>query len=233
MKKFLTLSLLCASILLAEDTAYITHTELGYVDTSGNTNTTSASLDSMGKKSWEEHSVQLDVDYLYGKQDGIENNNKLDTAFNYDYSFKKSISFNYLLGYKNDKFSGFDYQVFTGPGIKHQTIENDTHNLAFQSNILYSQDSVLNETLNYTSLLIKGDYTYNVTKSFKFIQMLSYRVNVEETNAYFINSKTSFISKISDIFSMGINYKIDYANTAPAGKVRTDKVLTASLIIDY
>ena len=262
-KKVLGLSLLVwTTFAYAEETAFTTHTELGYVSTSGNTNTKSASIDFVGKQKWDEHSIQLDVDYLYGEQEGIETNNKLITVLNYDYLFSERVGFNYITGYKEDRFSGFDYQFYTGPGIKYDAIKNDTHTLALQSNIVYSVDKEMDKFYtdpaytietpypyspvkgafkdpasgkknDYSSYLLQAHYLWNITKTFKFTQDLSYRSSFESSDNYFVQSKTGVASKISDIFSMGINYKVDYVNQPPAGNVRTDKTFTASLIIDY
>lgn len=261
MKKIIGLSLLCAAMLYAEETGFVTHTELGYVQTSGNTDTKSGTLDFTGKKSWEKSSLQLDVDYLYGEENGIENSNKLESELNYDYKVADHFALNYLVGYKDDKFSGFNYQFYTGPGVKYKAIENDAHKLSFQFNALYSRDSQMDKfydalgeeikypyvdpskdlavstvpgiTDEYGSFLLKGDYSWKITDSFKFLQMLSYRIDAEDSDIYFINSKTGVESKISDVFSMGVNYKVAYVNTPPAGNERTDKTFTVSLIIDY
>ena len=263
MKKVVGLLLAMTLRLMAEEsTEFITHTELGYVSTSGNTNTKSGSLDFAGKQTIEKHSLKLDFDYLYGEESGVENNNKLITEINYDYRFAKHFTFNYLAGYKNDKFSGFEYQVYTGPGTKYIAVDNETHKLNFQANILYAKDVHMTKYYNdaqklddnetkypyypekgtfetpgstneYGSYLIKGDYTWAITEGFKFIQELSYRGDFEDSDIYFVMSKTAVESKINGTFSMGVNYKVDYTNTPPEGNVRTDKTFTASLIIDY
>lgn len=240
---------------------FTNHTELGYVETSGNTDTTSSSLDFMQKAEWGKHVVKLDIDYLYGEEDSVENNNKLEAMLNYDYKFGKKFAFNYLVGYKDDKFSGFDYQFFTGPGVKYPLVNKEAHVLDLQSNILYSKDSEMDkffdalgneidypyddpakdplgsrqsgEINEYGSFFLKGDYTWQITDSFKFIQMLSYRVDLEDEDTYFVNSKSALESKISDIFSMGVNYKVTYVNSPPEGNVNTDKVFTVSLIMDF
>lgn len=259
-KKAWGLSLLVwASLALAEDTGFMTHTELGYVSTSGNTDTKSGSVDFAGKQAWDKHAIALDVDYLYGEQNGVENNNKLLTVLNYDYKLTDALAFNYLVGYKDDKFSGFDYQFYTGPGLKYTAIKSDVHNLGLQANIVYSIDegsdkdfdalgneikypnpdniipttTVKGETDEYSSYLVQGTYSWNITKTFKFTQDLSYRSSFEDSDTYFAYSKTGVASKISDILSMGINYKLDYTNQPPLGNVHTDKTFTASLIIDY
>lgn len=260
MKKVLGLSLfVCATLSLAEETGFTTHTELGYVSTSGNTNTKSGSVDFTGKQTWEKHAIKLDIDYIYGEQEGVETNNKLATEFNYDYPLAGDLALNYLVGYKNDKFSGFDYQFYTGPGLKYEAVKNDQHTLGLQGNIVYSVDEgsdklydvagdeikypnpaniipttiVEGQTNEYASYLLQGDYAWNLTKTFKFTQKLSYRSSFESSDNYFVHSKTGVASKINSTFSMGMNYKVDYTNQPPAGNVYTDKTFTASLIIDY
>ena len=263
MKSIIGLSLLaCATLVFAEETGFTTHTELGYVSTSGNTNTKSGSIDFVGKQKWDKHAIQLDIDYIYGEQEGVETNNKLVTEFNYDYLFTQKFGLNYLVGYKNDKFSGFDYQFYTGPGLKYQAIKNDEHSLALQGNIVYSidqesdkfysdplftvatpypfdpvkgayKDPASGQSTEYTSYLLQADYAWNITKTFKFTQKLSYRSSFESSDNYFVHSKTGVASKINSTFSMGMNYKVDYTNLPPVGNVRTDKQFTASLIIDY
>jgi len=243
------------------EVVYSSHVELGYVSTSGNTDTKSSSFDGMAKAEWGKNVLQLDLDYLYGEENSIENNNKLVLEINYDHKVAKHFALNYLFGYKDDKFSGFEYQAYTGPGVKYIAIESDIQKLDFQSNVLYSEDSEMDKfyapngdeikypyaspdrnatttrvdgkTDDYWSFFVKGDYLWNITDSFKFIQMLSYRVDTENTDIYFVNSKSALESKISDTFSMGVNYKITYVNSPPDGNERTDKVLTVALILDF
>ncbi len=240
---------------------FSSHTELGYIATSGNTDTQTASLDTTEKLTFRDHAFKLHVDYIYGKDAAIESRNKLTSEINYDYKFSKYFALNYLMGYKDDKFSGFAYQFYTGPGIKHIAINNDQHELNFQSNILYSVDlesdkfynatgaeikypfvdpskdqtalTVLGEKNEYASILLKGDYTWKISKDVKFIQDISYRLDLRDSEIYFINSKTGVLSKVNATFSMGINYKVDYVNSPPAGNRYTDNTLSVTLGIDY
>ena len=241
--------------------SFNSHTELGYVSTSGNTDTKTGSLDAMGKFKLQKNSLQLDIDYIYGEEAGVENRNKLSTELNYDHRISKHFGFNYLVGYKDDKFSGYDYQFYTGPGAKYIAIENDAHLLNFQGNILYSVDVEMDKyydvagveikypyvnptkasatstvsgiTNEYTSFLVKGDYAWKITNTIKFIQKLSYRTDLEDSDVYFVNSKTGLLSKINSMFSMGVNYKVDYVNVPPVGNEHADKTLTVTLSIDY
>lgn len=245
----------------APKSEFVTHTELSYVQTEGNTQTEAFSLDFGGKQAWGAHSVKLDIDALYGSEDRVENKNRIFSELNYDWQFAKYFAINYLVGYKNDKFSGFDYQFYTGPGAKYIALQNDTFLLDFQGNFLYNADQEMERYYtdanltdevaypypdgtagltrvdgaydDYYGYILKGNFSWVIIEGFKFVQEASYRGDFEEQKRYFAFSKSGFESKISDIFSMGISYKVDYTNLPPEGNERTDTTFMTSLIIDY
>lgn len=214
---------------------FVTHTELGYISTSGNTDTTSYSLDANAKKSWGKHALGVSFDGQYADDNGVETKNKFLSELNYDYSLTDRLALNYLFGYKDDKFSSYNYQMYTGPGLKYAAIKEDAHDLSLEGNILYSQDELAlsAQKRNYSAFRAKAVYAWQIAETLKFTQDISYRSEIEDTNNYFVYSKTAFISKISDIFSFGINYKIDYVNLVAAPTRHSDKTLTANLIADY
>lgn len=239
MKKILLSSVIVSALALSNLSAgeekLITHAEFGFISTSGNTDTTAYNLDLNMKKAWAKHHLNFLVDAQYADDSGAETNNKFLTEFQYDYDITDKLAFSYLLGYKEDKFSAYNYQAYTGPGAKYKAIEAEKHNLTVEGNILYSQDEseAPKVTNDYTSLRAKGVYEWKILENLKFTQELSYRVEVDETDNYFVFSKSAFVNKISDIFSFGIGYKVDYVNTTPASTEHADKTLTANLIIDF
>ncbi len=217
----------------------VTHTELGYIQTDGNTKTKTFNLDANAKKAWGKHQTSLKLDGQYGSADDKENKKKYLIEGNYDYSFTKTFAFNYLIGYKSDIYSGFDSQFYTGPGAKYQAIKNDKHDLSLTANILYSKDDYHlpaangDDTNDYTGYRAQGVYNWNIVNNLKFTQELGLRGDLEDSENYFATSKTAFTTKISDIFSAGISYKIDYVNKPLPGLENKDTTLTANLIMDY
>lgn len=263
MKKVIFASFVAATLVAAADTnnenELVTHTEFGYVNTQGNTNTTALGLDANIKKPFDKHIFELSFDGQYATENNVESKNKFTTELTYDYQFTDRFAFSYLVGFKKDKFSGFDYQFYTGPGAKYAVIKTEKHNLKLQGNVLYSQDETSDikydasgntifypnanhlttasitkgYTNTYTSLRAKGVYSWKIVDGLKFTQELSYRTEVKDTANYFVTSKTAFTNKIAGIFSAGISYKVDYANQPQDGNERADKTLSANLIIDF
>ncbi len=263
MKKIMWIALAACGVLAAADRnpdAFVTHTELSYVQTGGNTDTTAFALDFKGKKEWGAQSAQLDLDAIYGTEDKVENKNRFYGEFNYNWQFAKHFTVNYVAGYKRDRFSGFDYQFFTGPGAKYIALDDKVFHLDFQGNVLYNIDETMKKYYDangdeikypypdgtgsaarvedglyddYYGALLKGNFSWVIVEGFKFVEEASYRVSFDDVQNYFIFSKTGFESKISDMFSLGVSYKANYANLPPEGNKRLDTTFMTSLIIDY
>ena len=239
-KKVILSSLIATSLITvanAEETAVISHAELGYISTSGNTETDTFTFDGNVKKAWEEHSLFLKADAQYAKDAEEEIKNKFSTELKYNYAFTSSVLFDYTLGYKEDKFSAFNYQAYTGPGLKYIAIDNKEHTLDFIGSILYSMDDydgvITSETDEYSSYKAELNYAWKIMETLKFTQDLSYRSSFEDSNINFAYSKSAFTTKISDMFSAGVSYKVDYTNEVPTGIYKSDKTLAVNLILDY
>lgn len=237
-----------------------THTELGYIGTTGNTNTSTFNLESKLGRNWGKHEGTLTFDGQYADDKGVESKNKFFVELGYAYTFSDRFAFSYLVGYKRDKFSAFDYQAYTGPGAKYKAIVSPKHNLSLEGSILYSVDeysqvnyadsakttavaypNAANTPIlardpgyndDYAAYRAKAVYSWQMFDNLKFDQELSYRGSFEDINKYFVFSKSALVSKLSDIFSASISYKVDYVNEAGDNK-NTDTTLTANLIVDY
>jgi len=266
MKKIILSAVVASSLVMAnepdlkKDDMLVTHTELGYIKTDGNTETQTFNLEAKVKKGWERHIFNFTFDGQYADDKGIETKNKYFVELEYDYEVTDRFAWDYLVGYKSDKFSSYDSQFYTGPGAKYKAIVSKEHNLHVEGNILYSSDEISDikkdstgniieypydsgtidpaqtipgETDTYGAYRLKGTYDWQMLENLKFEQELSYRGSFEDSEKYFIYSKTAFSSKISDIFSAGISYKVDYVNDPGADKDKKDTTITANLIIDY
>jgi putative salt-induced outer membrane protein len=265
MKKIVLSSLIASTLLVsahAEEvkvTPLKTHAELGYIETNGNTSTKTFNADVTAKKSWGKHQGKIAFDGQYAEDSGTETKNKYLIELNYNYAFTDRFAFDYLVGYKSDKFSGFTYQFYTGPGAKYKVLVSDQQNLSVEGNILYAQDqyadtnydaagnivaypnpdnvhvvnTVSGEKEDYAAYRVKAAYDYAFSKTLKFNQELTMRGQLDDMQNYFAYSKSSLNAKLSDIFSAGISYKIDYVNRPPVDKDSTDTTLTLNLIADF
>lgn len=241
MKKFYLLSLLTSSLLFAEDTAITTHSELSYLNSDGNTQSQSFAADISAQKSISLHTIKFHTDFIYAEARDDEtrktlvNKHRYSAKVDYDYSFNQSLALNYFIEDMNDKFSGYDNRFNTGPGLIYNILNKQEHTLLVQANVLYSRDDFSIPTSHYneySSLYAAFDYMIQLTPELTFKQNASYKSNTEDFDAYFVSSKTAIESKISDVFSLGSSYKVDYINQK-VGRYHTDRIFLLSLILDY
>ncbi|MDD3597797.1 MAG: DUF481 domain-containing protein [Sulfuricurvum sp.] len=212
----------------------VTHSEFSYIDSKGNSNTSSLAFEGNAKTKWDLHILRVHLDAYRASSDGETSKNKWSSEFNYDYQFDEVYSLNYMIGYKEDHFSGYEYKFYTGPGIGMKAIDEKTQQLDFQANLLFGRDKPDNDdSENYFSTNLGGIYKWKIQENLKFIQEATYRVKLDDTKYYFLYSKSAIESKINSTLSMGLSYKVDYANTPPAPSLHTDRTFLASLIIDY
>jgi len=222
----------------------MTTTRLGYLKTGGNTKTETFAVDARAKKAWGNHNFSAFIDAQYVKDElrdehEQEVTNKYVIEAEYGYLMTENLSFTYLLGFKQDKFSVYNYQAYTGPGLKYAVLKSTKQALDVEANILYSKDELRSEYQHpsfndtYSSYRAKAVYGLQLLENLKFDQELSYRSSFEDDEIYFVFSNSALSSKISDMFSAGISYKIDYTNTVAPGMDRQETTLAAFLSIDY
>jgi len=265
LKRILLTTVVVSSLVMAsepdlkKDDKLITHTEFGYIETQGNTRTQTFNLETKMKKGWQRHILNFLFDGQYASDKSDEIKNKYFIELEYDYTFTDRLSFSYLAGYQQDRFSGYNYQFYTGPGIKYKAIKTTKHNLSIEASALYSIDDIEDTDYDSTGAIIKYPnpdnkvtirtkagykdeyaatraklvYDWQILDNLKFNQELSYRANLGDIDIYFVFSKTALNTKFSDIFSAGISYKVNYSNNPSTGKEYADRTFTANLIIDY
>ncbi len=212
-----------------------THTELSYIQTGGNTDTKSFGLDFHGEKEIDQlNKLALDLEAGYAQTDGTETKNAWLAELNYFYKFSERLSFNYLIGYKDDKFSGFDNQFYTGPGLEYLVYKTDKMSLTTNANVLFERDKYDNgDTDSYTAGRAGLLFEYKIYDNLKFVEDANIRTKFSNMSNYFLYSKSSIYSKINGNLSLGVSYKLDYQNEPPASKKKTDTTFMVSLVVDW
>jgi len=221
---------------LPADESLKTHAELGYIKTDGNTKTDTFNVNLKMEKPFGKHKLTYLFDAQYASDQDKSTKNKFTTELEYFYALTDRLSVTYLIGYKRDKFSGFDYQAYTGPGMEYKVIKLPKHELDLSLNALYSVDkldTIDSQTDDYAAYRAKALYGWQILDNLKFTQEVSYRGSFEDADVYFVYAKSALFAKISDIFSAGASYQVDYSNNPPSGKEYTDETFTINLIADF
>ncbi len=209
------------------------HLELSYVQTSGNTNTTTFSSKLEGTAGLSDtQSVRAKGSILYNENDNSTSANKYNLELDYNHMINKKLYANMGINYLKDELSDYDYRLNIGPGLGYKILEDEIQTIDIQGGLDYAYDKY-NDGLKDNYLAGRGElnYKYRFSENVEFKQMISYLSSFEDGKKYFAVSDSAIGVKMTHNLSLGVSYNMDYTNKTEKEKLDT-KFLT-SLIVDF
>ena len=209
------------------------HLELSYVQTNGNTNTTTFSSKLQGIAALSDtESIKAKGSILYSESDENTSANKYNVELDYNHMINKKL-YSYMgINYIKDQLSDYDYRLNIGPGLGYKFLEDEIQTIDIQGGLDYAYDKYKPGTTdNYLAGRTELNYKYKFSQSVEFKQMLSYLASFEDGEKYFAVSDSEISVKMTQNLSLGVSYNMDYTNKTEKEKLDT-KFLT-SLIIDF
>ena len=209
------------------------HLELSYVQTNGNTNTTTFSSKLQGIAALSDtESIKAKGSILYSESDENTSANKYNVELDYNHMINKKL-YSYMgINYIKDQLSDYDYRLNIGPGLGYKLLEDEIQTIDIQGGLDYAYDKYNNGLKdNYLAGRTELNYKYTFSQSIEFKQMLSYLASFEDGEKYFAVSDSEISVKMTQNLSLGVSYNMDYTNKTEKEKLDT-KFLT-SLIIDF
>ena len=230
------LLLIIGSHLFAEEKNWSDEAELSFVDTGGNTETTSLSAKNQLKyKFTEKLSGTWKLAILYGEKDGEKSAERYSTELRTDYLFTKRLYIAVMGGWEKNKFEDIDARYSLGPALGYKFLLGPVHFLNFEAGFNYVIEKYIDETDdNFLKGRAFGEYNYAFSKKNKFKQTLETLFDLEDANNYDVNSETSLITSISDQFSLKTSYVIEYDNEPASDDIeKTDTFLSVTLVVSF
>lgn len=209
------------------------HLELSYVQTSGNSNTSTFSTKLEASTALSERSnFRAKGNILYSENNNNSSANKYDIELDYNYMLSDKIYSYYGVNYLKDQFSDYDYRINTGPGLGYKLLDSKEQTIDLQGGLDYAIDQYSTGIKDeYVATRAEVNYRYRINDNLKVKQMLNYLVSIEDNDKYFMASDTSLSVKMTDNLSLGVSYRIDYVNQT--SKEHADRKLLTSLIVDF
>ena len=200
---------------------------LGFLSTSGNTETTTY------KTSFE---IAYELDKwkhtLSGGSNGTEDTGE-STAESYQLAWKSDYSFterDYLFGLLNwnkDRFAGVVEQGSISAGYGRRVIDNPSHTLNLEIGAGY-RDSDRSDGTNETSGIARGglDYTWIWSETSGFDQKLNIEAGSDNT---YIESVSAVRAKLVGDLNIVLSYTIKHNTDVPPGSEETDTLSAVSI----
>jgi len=209
------------------------HVELSFVQSSGNTESTTFS----GKVQTAINLTAVDIvkakaTVLYSKADGDTDANKYTLELDYNRMLNKNLYTFLSADYVNDEFSDYDYRINIGPGLGYKILDNDIHKLDAQLAAVYAFDKFEDSSKEeYVAAKPEVNYRYNIQSNIQFNQMVNYLQSLKDSGTYFAASESSLSLKVMENLSMALTYRLDYTNETSEDK--WDKKFLTSVIYDF
>lgn len=205
--------------------------ELGYLATSGNTETTSANtrlLLAVLQEDWKHGLV------LRGVRATEENQ---VTAERYQGAYKSEYSLtehNYLFGtlnYERDEFAGFTRRVSEAVGYGRRFLNEEDLTLDAELGIGARQTNFVDGTRESERIVrTAGSFYYGFNETGSFSQELA--VESGSSNTY-SESVTSLSSTLVGELQLKVSYTVKHNSTVPAGNVKTDTYTSVAVVYTF
>ncbi len=215
----------------AEESPWSGSVSLGFLSTSGNTNTTSYNT-SFGilfaKNKW--------THALDAAANGADESDAV-TAEAYKADWKSSYKFsenNYLFGliaWRKDRFSGVTEQMSESIGYGRRIIDTPAHLLNAEIGAGYRNADLSDNTSESGAIARLGlDYKWTFSESSNFEQTIAVEAGSDNT---YIESVSAVRAKLLGDFAIVFSYTVRHNTDVPLGSEKTDKFTAISLELAF
>jgi putative salt-induced outer membrane protein len=215
----------------AEESPWSGSVSLGFLSTSGNTNTTSYNT-SFGilytKNKWT-HAFDAAAN-------GADESDKV-TAEAYQADWKTSYDIrehNYLfglIGWRKDRFSGVNQQLTESVGYGRRIIDTPAHFLSVEIGAGHRSADLSDNTSESSVIGRLGlDYKWTFSETSNFEQTISVEAGPDNT---YTESVSAVRAKLLGDLAIVLSYKVRHNTDVPVGDEKTDKFTAISLELAF
>jgi len=226
--------LLAAGNVAAEDapaSLWKASAELGYVTTSGNTETETLNAKATASTDREQWRHKGEITALKSSDAVNTTAQKYTLMGQSDYKLEGK---NFLFGvvtYEDDKFSGYDYRVTEAVGYGRRVIEDTDMTLDLEIGPGARQSKLDNgDTESEAMLRAAAIYDWTISKTSKFGEALTVEAGEDVTVT---KSVTSLSSQIEGNLSMKITFTYKNTSEVPVGVDETDTETAITLVYNF
>lgn len=241
--RFNSTILFCAVLIApAAQAQWTGKAELGYLQSSGNAESTSANTKLDLKRESDKWINAFFVSALYGNNGEFTNAERYEASYQLDYKINDRLSWFGALRGEKDKFSGFVYQATASTGVAYKFIDNPTTKLSFslgagyrrlQNEILIRSDA--GEVIDR----IQGEEESDPVATLGSAYEHAFTENTKITNKFLAESGSENTSIQDDIalqvsmtktLALSVGYGIRYNTDPPPLSETTDTLITVNLV---
>jgi putative salt-induced outer membrane protein len=218
------------------EAAWSGNAELGFIQTSGNSDTQSFN----GKFNLERQrapvSTSLNLEVLNSEDDGVSSKERYIAVIEHDYSLGKRSYLASVLSYEDDRFNGYQYQSSLSVGYGYHAWADKQGKLDLEVGPGYRRSAL--EERNEAGSKIEEEaiarasltLLVNISASAKFTE----KFTVEGGDSKIVyKSDMGIQSTLIGQLAMKINYQVKHTTEVPEDKKNTDSLVGVTLVYSF
>jgi len=206
--------------------------ELGYVKTSGNTDTSSLNLAMEFIYEKEKWRHTLGGTMLKSSKDGETDADRWTARAQSDYKFSEKSYLFASVRHDADKFAGYNPVTSFAAGYGRQLVDTPKQYLLGEIGAGYRMQEVADTGEKENGAILRGRLDYRWTISESTVLGNLFLVEYGSDNTYFQND-TSLTVAINKAFGVKLGYQYRHNTDPPAGSDSTDQQFTTNLVYNF
>ncbi len=229
-----------ASYAAEQASPWKTTAELGYVVTSGNseTSTINAKIDATHEVKGESWRHNVHAEAFGAKTTDTATGIETRSAERYQLSGKSDYKFNdtdyafITLNYDKDRFSGYDYQATLAGGYGKRVINDKDMTLDFEigPGVRSVKESVSQQTDTEGLVRLGAKYVWKISDNATFSEDFTSDI---ASNLTVTKSVTALTANINSSLAMKLTLTVKNNSEVPAGKEKTDTETAVTLVYSF
>ena len=208
--------------------------DLGYVQTSGNTQVTTMNV---GEKITQERGrlvLQQGFALVYGEQRDTVNTNNLRTSVRGDYKIDKLIALFIGAGFDRNTFAGIERRFEEQLGLQARIFAAAFDTLRLEGGGSFTQQiGTDGRQQNFPSARAAAGWRHVFTPAAYFQQNFEFIPNLQETEDWRVNTESSVIAPLSTRIGVKLSYVIRFDNLPEPGFAELDRLFTTGIQITF
>ncbi len=208
--------------------------DLGYVQTSGNTQVTTLNLGEKFTQQRGRLNLQQGFAMVYGKQRGVVTTNALRANLRGDYRIDKIFALFVGVGFDRDKFAGIERRFEENIGLQARLLGTASDTVRIEGGGSFTQqvgtDGVQK---NFPAARGAASWRHVFSPAAYFQQNVEFIPNLKETEDWRVNTESAVVAPISARIGIKLAYVIRFDNLPEPGFTDTDKLFTTGIQITF
>lgn len=230
-------ALLAAPALLAQDsTTTVTKatTDLGYVETSGNTQVTTMSINEKVTHARGRLGLEQSFALVYGEQQGTVNANSLRAGVRGEVKLNEHFSVFSAVTFERNVFNGLKRRFEEQLGLQLRAFAATRDTIHFQGGASVAQQTAVSGVAdNFVAARAAAAWRHVFTPASYFEQLIETLPNLTDTEDYRVNTESSLVAPISARVGVKLSYVIRYDNLPEPGFSSTDRLFTTGIQLTF